>query len=95
VLDAVDDISSSVLVREIEQMYRTGAVGDVDGNVADLAETVSTFVEAEELGNGGGGVGAEFSRRHVGGERGCRSSVLKEGPVEMNEEKLKEHAVSG
>lgn len=91
----MDDVSSSVLVREIEQVDRTGAVGDVDSNVADLAETVSAFVEAEELGDGGSGLGAEFSRRHVGGERGCCSGVLEEGSVEMDEEKLKEHAVSG
>jgi hypothetical protein len=93
VFDAVNDVSSSVLVREIEQMDGAGAVGDVHGDVADLAEAVSSFVKTEELGDGGGGLSAEFSRRYVGGEGGRCSSVFQEGAVEVNEQKLEEHAV--
>lgn len=90
----MNDVSSSIFVRKIEQVNRTGAVADIDRNVADLAEAVGALVEAEELGNGCGSLGAEFSGRYVRGKRGCCSSVLEEGSVEMDKEKLEKHAVS-
>lgn len=70
----------------------TGAVRDVDGDVADLAETVGAFVEAKELRDGGCSLRAEFSGGYVRGERGCCSGVFQEGSVEVDEEELEKHA---
>ena len=68
-------------------------MGDIDGDGADLAEAVSTLVQAEELRNSSGGLGAKLSWGHVRREWGCRSSVFQEGSVKVNEEELEEHAV--
>lgn len=41
-------------------------MGDVDDYIADLPETVGSFVEAEEFRDCGGGVDEEFAGRYVG-----------------------------
>lgn len=46
-------------------MYCTCRVREVDDDVADLTETMSAFVEAEELGDCGGGVGEDLSWRNI------------------------------
>jgi hypothetical protein len=43
------DISASVLVRQIEEMYCACSVQDVDCDVADLTKAVRAFVQAHEL----------------------------------------------
>lgn len=63
--EAVGDVALGDFVRQIEQMNGTGGVGDVDNNVADLAETVGATVKTEELADGGGRVEKEFARRDV------------------------------
>ena len=63
--EAMGDVALGDLVREVEQVDGTGGVGDVDDNVADLAETVGAAVKAEELADGSGGMEKEFARRDV------------------------------
>lgn len=46
-------------------MDRTGGVGDVDCNVADLSDAVCSFVDSKKLGDHSGCVRAIFSRREV------------------------------
>ena len=62
VFDTMNDVAAGIFVRKVEQMDCAGAMGDIDRDVADLAETMRSFVEAEELGNCSSGLGAEFSR---------------------------------
>ena len=68
-LDAVYDVSTGVLLGEIEKVDSAGAMGDVDCYIADLAEAVGSFVEAEELGYHLGSLCAKFSRRNVSRKR--------------------------
>ena len=63
--ETVRDVALSDFVRQVEQMDGTGGVGDVDDNVADLAETVGAAVKAEELADGGGRVEEELARRDM------------------------------
>ena len=74
-------------------MDRTGTVGDINGDVTDLTEAMSTFVQAEEFGDGGGGLGAKLSWGYMRWEGGCRTSVFQERSVKVDEEELEEHAV--
>ncbi len=47
-------------------MYGACGMRDVDGDVADLTEAMSAFVEAEELGDCGGGVNEDLSWGNIG-----------------------------
>lgn len=49
-------------------MDRTGGVGDVDCNVADLSDAVCSFVDSKKLRYHSGCVRAIFSRRKVRGQ---------------------------
>lgn len=63
--EAVGDVALGDFVRKVEQVDGTSGVGDVDDNVAYLAETVGTAVKAKELADGGGRVEKIFARRDV------------------------------
>ena len=60
-------------------MDRTGGVGDVDCNVADLSDAVCSFVDSEKLRDHSGCVRTIFSRREVGGQRGVRFFIFQKG----------------
>lgn len=60
-LQPVHDVAHSVLLRQIEQVDGARGVGDVDGQVDDLTQAVGSFVQAEQLRDGGGRVGTEFA----------------------------------
>lgn len=72
-------------------MDGTRRVRDVDDDVADLTQAVRTFVEAQELRNHGSGLGTEFSRGYMSGERGVVGVVFEKGPEEVDVEQLEEH----
>ena len=46
-------------------MNSTSCVGDVDCEVDNLAETVGSFVQAQEFGNGRRSVSTKPSRRYM------------------------------
>lgn len=72
----MNDIAACVLVREVEQMNRAGAVADVDSNVADLPETMGSLVKTEKLGDCCSGLGAKLARRDVRWKRRRAARIL-------------------
>lgn len=65
-LHTVGDVAFGVLVGEVQQMNGACGMGNVDGNITDLAKAVGAFVNSEELRNGCGGGCALFSGGDVG-----------------------------
>ena len=56
--ETMNKISLSGLFRHVEQVNSTSCVCDINRNVANLLEAVGAFVNSEQLGNSGGGLGA-------------------------------------
>lgn len=88
----MDYVALCVLLREVEEVYGTCRVRDVYYDVADLAEAVGSLVQAEKLGDHGGGLGAELSWRDVCRKGRVVGVVLEEWAEEMDVEELEEHA---
>ena len=66
---------------------------DVDSDVDYLAETMCTFVDADEFGDHACCLGAQLPRRDVGRKGRSRGFVAKKWTEKMDEEELEEHAV--
>ena len=65
---------------------------DVDHDVADLAESVGSLVQAEKLGDHGGGLGAQLSWGDVSGKGRVVGVIFEEGTEEVDVEQLEKHA---
>lgn len=62
ILEAVYHVSLGIFVREVEKMDGACGVGNIDGDVADLFQTISSFVYAQQLGNSCGSLRAYLAR---------------------------------
>lgn len=62
VLEAVYHVSLGIFVWEIEKMDGACSVGNIDGDVADLFQSISSFVHTQQLRNSRGGLGAYLAR---------------------------------
>lgn len=62
ILEAVYHVSLGIFVREVEKMDGACSVGNVDGDVADLFQSISSFVYAQQLGNSCGSLRAYLAR---------------------------------
>jgi hypothetical protein len=51
-----------IFVGEVEEVDGAYGVSDIHDNVADLFQTIASFVYAQELGNCGSGLSAELAR---------------------------------
>ena len=57
-LKAVYHISLGIFVRKVEEMDGACSVGDIDSDVADLFQSITSFVYAKQLGNSRSGLRA-------------------------------------
>ena len=91
-METMLNIALGGFVRKVEKMNGARCMGDVDNDVADLAEAVSAAIKAEELGDCICRMSYVFSRRHMGRKGRVRGFVFQKSAEEMDEEELKEHA---
>lgn len=67
----MNNVTFGSFLREVEKMNGTGAMGHVNGDIANLTETVCFLIQAHEFGYFAGVCGAYPTRGDMCGKGGC------------------------
>ena len=86
ILQTVDDVSLGVFVGEVEKVDGTCGVGDINDNIADLLQSITSFVYAQELGDSGSSLCANLAGRDMWWQWCIGLGIFQERPIEVNDQ---------